>query len=224
MPAKPIKIYGLPVSVHTRKVIIAARIKSIPHEIVPVVPIVPEACPPNWRAISPTGLIPALEDDGFHLADSTAILHYLERKQPEPALVPSDLRDFGTALFFDAWAGTLWRDVVRPILHPIFAREPVAKATLDAALNKALPVAFGFLEGLAPDAFLVGKKLSIADIAVVSNLINFYFTGNRIDTKRFPKLEAYFRRHLESPLLASILAVERPFAEQVPGLDTSILQ
>lgn len=54
-------------------------------------------------------------------------------------------------------------------------------------------------------------------------LINFHFTGNRIDAKRFPKLEAYFRRHIESPLLASILSVEKPFADQVPGLDTSVL-
>ncbi|MEP7154488.1 MAG: hypothetical protein ABI905_01850 [Betaproteobacteria bacterium] len=35
-----LKIYGTPVSVHTRKVIVAAIAKSLPHEVVAVVPVV----------------------------------------------------------------------------------------------------------------------------------------------------------------------------------------
>lgn len=224
MSTTPLKIYGVPLSVHTRKVIVAARLKSIAHEIVPVVPLIPEACPPNWKAISPTGLIPAIEDEAFHLADSTAILHYLERKYPEPPLLPPNLRDMGTALFIDSWAGTaLYRDVVRPIIHPIFAREPADPAALDAALNRAMPASFGYLEERA-GTFLVGDRLTIADLAVVSNLINFYFTGHRIDTKRFPRLESYLRRHVESPTFAPVLAAERPILAGVPGLDGSILR
>jgi hypothetical protein len=66
---KPIKIFGVPISVHTRKVVIAARLKSIPREVVPVIPVIPDNPPPNWLSISPTGLIPALDDNGYAASD-----------------------------------------------------------------------------------------------------------------------------------------------------------
>lgn len=62
---KPVKIYGVPFSVHTRKVMLAARLALLPFELVPVVPVRPDTLPADWRRISPTGLIPAIDDDGF---------------------------------------------------------------------------------------------------------------------------------------------------------------
>ena len=106
MSKKSLQIYGVPFSVHTRKVIVAARLKAIPYEVVPVIPVIPDNPPANWRAMSPTGLIPAIDDDGYLLADSTAILLYLDRKNPEPALIPSGAKDGGRALFLDSWAGS----------------------------------------------------------------------------------------------------------------------
>src|SRR5262245_66152587 len=112
------KIYGVPLSVHTRKVMVAAQLKNIPYELQVVIPVVPDNPPANWRDISPTGMIPAIDDDGYRLADSTAILHYLECKQPEPALLPKDQQELGAALFLDSSAGSeLFRGIVRPIFH-----------------------------------------------------------------------------------------------------------
>ena len=36
-----LKIYGVPVSVHTRKVLIVAALKGLAHEVIPVVPVIP---------------------------------------------------------------------------------------------------------------------------------------------------------------------------------------
>lgn len=221
------KIYGVPLSVHTRKVIVAARLKGIPFELQVVIPVVPGNPPSNWREVSPTGLIPAVEDNGFRLADSTAIIHYLERKQPEPALLPADDEELGAALFLDAWAGSaLFRDIVHPIFHnqvvnPNIRKTPGDQAAIDTAMSKAAPEAFGYLESLEPDAFLVGGKLSIADLAIVSNLIVFHYLGKRIEA-RFPRLQAYFNRRLASPVLSDALAEERPYVEQM-GLDRSFI-
>jgi glutathione S-transferase len=222
------KIYGVPLSVHTRKVMIAARLKGIPLEIQVVVPVVPGNAPPNWRKISPTGLIPVIEDNGFQLADSTAIVHYMERKHPKPALLPADDKEYGTALFLDAWAGSaLFRSVVHPIFHnqvvnPSIRKVPADQAAIEVARTEAAPEAFGYLESLRPGEFLVGGKLTIADIAVVSNLIVFHYLGGRIEP-RFPKLGAYFQRHLESPVLNAALAEEGPFVDQM-GLDRTFVR
>src|SRR5204862_8230972 len=50
-----LKIYGIPFSVHTRKVIVAATFKKLSFENEPVIPFTP---PPGWNDISPTGKIP----------------------------------------------------------------------------------------------------------------------------------------------------------------------
>ena len=46
-----LKIHGVPISVHTRKVIVAALHKGLAYELVPVVPVVPDSLPPNWREL-----------------------------------------------------------------------------------------------------------------------------------------------------------------------------
>lgn len=224
----PMIIYGVPLSVHTRKVILTARIKAIPHQVTPVVPVIPDSPPPNWRAISPSGTIPAIDDRGFVLADSTAIALYLERKVPEPAVLPSAIADYGRALFLDAWAGdVLFRRIVHPIFHaqivgPKVRDRPVDRAAIDEVLGRAAPEAFGYLERLAPGAFLAGGALSLADLAVTSNLIVFHYLGHRIDAARFPRLAAYFQRQLDAAPLRAALADEAPFAEQF-GLDRTFL-
>ena len=223
-----IKIWGVPLSVHTRKVILASRIKSIPHQVTPVIPVIPDNPPPTWRTLSPTGLIPAIDDNGYVLADSTAIVHYLERKVPEPALLPGRLDEYGRALFLDAWAGdVLFRRVVHPIFHnqvvgPKIHERPGDARAIDAALGTSGPEAFGYLESLAPGSFLVGGRLSIADLAVVSNLIVFHYLGHRIDAARFPKLAAYCQRQVESSLWRAALEDEAPFARNM-GLDRGFL-
>ncbi|MGH8428822.1 MAG: glutathione S-transferase family protein, partial [Solimonas sp.] len=90
------------------------------------------------------------------------------------------------------------------------------------AMSQAVPEAFGYLEGLDPGDFLIGDELTIADLAVVSNLIVFHYLGHRIEP-RFPKLNAYFQRHIESPALSATLAEERPFVDQM-GLDRTFLR
>jgi glutathione S-transferase len=215
-----IKLYGVPFSVHTRKVILAARLKSVPLELVPVAPVAPDTLPPNWRRISPTGLIPAIDDAGYVLADSTAILLYLERKFPAPALLPAGLADYGRALFLDAWAGSaLFRNVVHPVFHnkvvfPKLRGKPGDQTAIAIALDTTLPEALAYLESLEPQDFFVGATLSIADLTVISNLIVLNYLGHRIDA-RYPKLAAYFRRHVTSDSLREVLAREEPFAKKL---------
>ena len=81
------KIYGFPLSPFVRKVMLVAHEKNLENEIVPANPMQPSE---DFLAASPYGKIPAIDDDGFQLADSTAIAVYLDAKHPAPALLPAD--------------------------------------------------------------------------------------------------------------------------------------
>jgi maleylacetoacetate isomerase len=48
---------------------------------------------PAFRAVNPQGLVPALDDDGTLIAQSLAIIEYLEETHPSPSLLPGTARE-----------------------------------------------------------------------------------------------------------------------------------
>jgi glutathione S-transferase len=218
-------IYGVPPSVHTRKVVIAALQKKIAYRVEPVIPFQP---PPDWAKLSPTGLIPVMDDAGFRLADSTAICHYLERKHPDVALLPREARDVGRAMWFDAYAGgALFRNIIQPlffqrVIRPRMLKEETDRAMVEDLLANAQPKVFGYLNDEARGTYLVGDRFSIADLAIVSNLINYQYLGYTVDRTRYPNLAALAQRTIARSEFQTALAAEKPFAEQL-GLDRAFL-
>ena len=77
-----ITIHGVPLSVHTRKAIVTAILKKIDYRFEVVIPVIPDNPPANWSMLSPTGLIPVMQDGDFTLPDSSAICQYMEKTQP----------------------------------------------------------------------------------------------------------------------------------------------
>jgi glutathione S-transferase len=209
-----LKIYGVPISVHTRKVIVVALTKDLPHEVVPVVPVIPDNPPPNWRQLSPTGRIPALTDGDFTIADSAAICAYLERLHPDHPVYPQSPRDYGRALSLEQYAGTLFRDVVHPlfhetVVHPKIRNVPTDQDKVDEVLAKAVPETFGYLDSIAGGDFLIGKVMSIADIAVASNLTTYQYIGFDLYRNRFPRLAALYDRIARQPAMREALRREK---------------
>jgi glutathione S-transferase len=222
-----LKIFGVPISVHTRKVIVVALAKGLPHEVIPVVPVVPDNPPPNWRDLSPTGLIPALTDGDFTIADSAAICAYLERLRPDHPVYPQSPRDYARALSLEQYAGALFREVVRPLFHELFVHPKIRnvaadQAKVDSVLTGTLPETFGYLESMATGDFLVGGQMSIADIAVASNLTTYRYLGFDVDRSRYPRLAALYDRIVRQPSMREALRRERPVVESM-GLRNEFL-
>jgi glutathione S-transferase len=215
-----LKIYGVPISVHTRKVIVAAIAKGLEHEVVPVVPVIPGNPPPNWRELSPTGLIPAITDGDFTVSDSSAICAYLERAHPAKPLYPQSARDYARALCLEQYAGTLFGEVVRPLFHEVFVQPklhniPTDPAKIDAVLAQAVPETFGHLDRIAGENFFIGETLSMADIAVASNLVTYQYIGFDLYRDRFPRLAALFDRVLQQPAMREALQREKPVVDSM---------
>jgi glutathione S-transferase len=221
-------IHGVPLSVHTRKAIVTAILKKLDYKFKVVIPVIPGNPPPNWESLSPTGLIPVLEDGDFTLADSNAICMYLEKKQPTPSILPSDAKDYGRALWFDAYAGgTIFRHVVHPlffhtVVNPSINQIPSDKSVIDDVLNNVQPRIFSYLDSQIGGQFLVGDALTLADIAIVSNFIVYQYMGYRIDAARYPKLVRYLQGIAATDAYRMALEDEKPFVANM-GLDRSFL-
>lgn len=219
-----ITIYGVPVSVHVRKPIVTAIAKGIDHKVEPVIPFNP---PPNWASLSPTGLIPAMKDGDFVVAESSAICVYLERKQPQPPILPAGDEDYSRAMFWDGYSGWRFRGLVQPlffqkVVTPAILKGTTDQAVVDKLLAEQRPQIFGYLESQLDGKFLVGSQLSLADIGIVSNLINYQYLGFAIDPAAYPKLAKYAGGIVALTPFRKALAGEAGVAEQF-GLDRRFL-
>jgi glutathione S-transferase len=87
-----LKLHYHPFSTFSRRVRMALLEKHIPCDLVEVDMMARAHRGPAYLALNPYGRVPTLEEDGFILYESTAILEYLEATHPSPSLVPADAR------------------------------------------------------------------------------------------------------------------------------------
>jgi glutathione S-transferase len=85
-----LKLYYHPLSTYSRRVRIAFAEKQIPHELVVVDMAARRHREQPYLSLNPYGRVPTLEEDGFVLFESTAILNYLEATRPTPPFLPAD--------------------------------------------------------------------------------------------------------------------------------------
>ncbi len=220
-----LKIYGVPISVHTRKVIVVAITKGLEYENLPVVPVIPGNPPANWRDLSPTGKIPAITDGDFTLADSAAICVYLDRHYPAAPVYPSATRALAETLSFEQFAGNLFREVVHPlfhetIVHPRILNVPTDQHRIYDVLARAVPVNFGSLDGSLRGDWLAGDQPTVADFAVTSNLVTYRYLGFDLYRNRFPRLAAHFDRTLQLPAFREAMRREQAAVDSM-SLDRS---
>ena len=213
-------LYGSTISPFVRKVAAYAAEKGIALELKPVGIGDPD---PAFRAASPFAKMPALVDGDYGLADSSAIIHYLEAKYPDPPLIPADPRERGRVIWFDEWSDTMLfacggKMFFNRIVAPRFLGREGDLAVADAAERDELPPLLDYLEGVIPDSgFLVGNRLTLADISVASPFANFGHLKLTIDEGLYPKVAAFTRAILTRPSFAPLVERETAFFERVPG-------
>ena len=200
-------LYGSSMSPFVRKVLGYAGEKGIELEVRPGGLPTPS---PEFIESSPFRKMPALRDGDFTLSDSSAIIHYLEAKQPEPELIPSDPQLRGKTIWFDEFADTILvacgtKIFFNRIVAPRFLGRDGDLAAADAAELNELPPILDYLERVVPgdDGYLVGDRLTLADIAVASPFANFRHCNTKVSAERYPRTVAFVERILARPSIAS---------------------
>ena len=214
-------IYGSSLSPFVRKVVAYAGEKGIEFELRPT-------GFPNHSAeyleASPLRKMPALRDGDYTLADSSAIIHYLEAKYPEPALIPADPQLKGKTIWYEEFADTVLvacgvKIFFNRIVAPRFLGRPCNEAEVQSAELNDLPPVLDYLETVVPTegGYLVGDGLTLADIAVAGPFANFRHTQTKVCPDKYPRTLAYVDRILARPSLAGWVERETAMLAKEPA-------
>jgi len=199
-------IYGSSLSPFVRKVLAFADEKGVEVEL-------QGTGFPNHSAefleASPFRKMPAMRDGDYTLADSSAIIHYIEAKHPEPALIPADAQLRGKTIWYEEFADTLLfscgaKIFFNRIVAPRFMGRPGDLEAAEQAELNELPPILEYLEKVVPGdgGFLVGDRLTLADLAVAGPFANFRHTETKVCPERYPRTVAYVDRILARPSFA----------------------
>lgn len=175
---------------------------------------------PAFLAASPFRKIPAFSDGDFGISDSSAIIHYLEAKYPEPALIPAEPEARARTIWFDEFADTILcvcgaKMFFNRIVAPRFLGREGDLEAADKAEKDELPPILDYLERTIPETgWLVGDGITLADIAVATAFANFRHLGMTIDGGRYPKVAAFADRMLARPSFAGWVERETAFLEK----------
>jgi maleylacetoacetate isomerase len=173
---------------------------------------------PEFLALNPQGLIPALDDGGQVISQSLAIIEYLEEKYPQPPLLPAD---------------PVGRAKVRSMamlvaceMHPLnnlrvlnFLRSPLGldeKAVTTTWYHHWIAEGFRALEEEAKRAsgdgrHMFGTEITMADVYIVPQMYNA--TRFNCDVAPYPTLRGICA-HLETlPAFATAAPESQPDAE-----------
>jgi glutathione S-transferase len=122
----------------------------------------------------PFGKIPAVDDDGFALYETNAVLRYLERKQPDPALIPPGLHRAARMDQILCIVDNYLFNYAKPVVFNRIIAPRLGVPVNDEAVIAALPDTRTVLGALcrlhATGPYLTGDTLSLADIAVLPHI------------------------------------------------------
>jgi glutathione S-transferase len=195
-------LYEGPLSPNARKVRLIAAELGLPLNRVKLSFAKGETQAAAYRAKNPNGTVPTLDDDGFVLWESGAILRRLAAKRPERALLPAAP---ATAALVDQWLcwwiaqpeAALMRLAWERLIKPALGRpgnDPSIVADAEAALDRFLPVLDAQLDGRD---YIVGR-LSLVDFAA-GPWLDVAPATLRVDVDRYAHIRAWLARLRAKP-------------------------
>src|SRR6185437_4243175 len=120
----------------------------------------------EYLAKNPTGLVPTLEEDGFILPESDAIVRYIAAKHSAGNLWPDDPRERAQADRWMVWASTSFIAAMRDAFWELIRVAPEKRdaAKVEASRAKGEKCAATLDAQLATRRFLTGERFTAADI------------------------------------------------------------
>jgi glutathione S-transferase len=163
-----LRIWGRITSINVQKVVWTADEIGLAYERIDAGGAFGVVATPEYRRMNPNGLVPVIEDNGFVLWESNAIVRYLAARYAPGVLWPDDLKrradadrwmDWGITTLIPAMRDAFWHLVRTPAAE----RDARAIESSRVAGEKAVALLESHLAG---KDYVAGEAFSPADIVL----------------------------------------------------------
>jgi glutathione S-transferase len=192
------KLYAHPASTCSRKVLTTLAEKNHKAEFILVDLMKGEQKSPEHLARQPFGVVPVLDDDGFRLYESRAIIRYLDQKLAGNSLTPSDLKE---RAMMEQWTSVEYSyftpaamAIIKEALFVTMAGGTPDKGKIEAGRTRLSPVLDILEKHLAGKDYLVGSQFTLADIGYLPYVEYLFASGSGDLITSRPNLAGWWGR------------------------------
>lgn len=195
------------------RVRIALALKKLDFNLHPINIRVLEHKEAGYVAKNPGASVPMLDDDGFQLGQSMAIIDYLDAKYPEPRLIPQDLEQRARVLEIS--------NLISCDMHPLNNLRSLRYLVQELGVSEEAKtgwynhwIAEGFqslekmLERVGSGKFCVGDQVTLADCCLVPQVANASRMG--CDLSAYPRVMAVYEHCSSLPAFQQAAPANQP--------------
>ena len=195
------KLYHFPASINSRKVRILLIEKGLEFERIDVDLTKKEQKNPEYLKIHPFGQVPALDDDGFIVYDSTIINEYLEDEYPHPPLLPNDSEGRARARLMEDFRDIYFTPHFVEIIHEVRKPETERDQKVIQNAKETITQCFDRIERELEGRDYLAGTFSLADISFMPNIALLEHFEIPVDPK-YKNMRAWIERLKARPSFA----------------------
>jgi len=202
-----LRIWGRLNSINVQKVVWTARELGLAFERIDAGGPFGGNRTPEYLRMNPNGKIPVINDDGFVLWESNAIVRYLAATHGGGALWPDDPRPRADADRWMDWQATELTPAMRDAFMQLIRTAPGQRqqGLVDASNAATEPLLALLDEHLAARQFVAASQFTAADIAV-GTVVHRWFGLPQPHAER-PNVQRWYRRLMTRPAVAGVLTL-----------------
>lgn len=188
-PVSPIQLYRHSLSGHSHRVQLMLSLLQLPTQLQDVDLMKAAHKQADFLAMNPFGQVPVLEDNGVILSDSNAILLYLARTYGGDTWYPGDaVNQVAIQRWLSVAAGQIAFGPAAARLVTVFG----AKKNAEEVIALAHTVLRVMESELKRHAFLVGNRVTIADVAVYTYIA--HAPEGNVSLADYPSVRVWLQR------------------------------
>ena len=202
-----LRIWGRISSINVQKVVWTARELGLAFERIDAGGAFGGNRTPEYLRMNPNGKIPVIDDEGFVLWESNAIVRYLAARHGSGTLWPNDPHQRADADRWMDWHATELMPAMRNAFMQLVRTAPEQRSQpLVEASNVATEPLLAILdEHLAGRHYLCAQQFTVADIAVGAS-VHRWFGLPQPNLPR-PNVQGWYRRLMTRPAAAGVLTL-----------------